>query len=136
MADDLTQETFLAVIKKPFEYRGRTEASAYLRRVARNQMLMQVRRTNRGPTVQELEIAENVWAQNVVDTSDDFLDALDDCLDGLTERVRQAIDLHYRDKLSRQEIADKLGLTVNGVKTLLRRARTTLRECIERKAKS
>ncbi len=134
-ADDLTQETFLAVIKKPFEYRGRHEASAYLRKVARNQLLMQARRANRGPTVHELEVAESVWAESVVETSDEFLDALDDCLEGLSNRARQAVDMHYRDETSRQEIADQLGMTSDGVKTLLRRTRTLLRECIERKTK-
>ena len=44
-ADDLTQETFLAVLRKPFEYRGREAAAAYLRRVARRQWLMSARKS-------------------------------------------------------------------------------------------
>ncbi|HRJ79073.1 MAG TPA: sigma-70 family RNA polymerase sigma factor, partial [Planctomycetota bacterium] len=44
-ADDLTQETFLQVLRHGFEQRGERETAAYLRKVARNCFLMSVRRT-------------------------------------------------------------------------------------------
>jgi DNA-directed RNA polymerase specialized sigma24 family protein len=50
-------------------------------------------------------------------------------------RARQAIDQAYRDRLSRTEIAQNLEMTPDGVKSLLRRTREVLRQCIERKAK-
>lgn len=134
-ADDLTQETFLAVIRKPFEHRSDHETSAYLRKVARNQMLMIIRQSKRGPTVQDLELAENVWAESVVESSDDYLDALEDCLESVNGRARRAIELHYRNRASRLTIADKLDMKPDGVKTLLRRTRALLRQCIERKTK-
>jgi hypothetical protein len=39
-ADDLTQETFLAVLKGSFQQRGEAETAAYLRTVARSRFLM------------------------------------------------------------------------------------------------
>ena len=48
-------------------------------------------------------------------------------------RVRRAIDLHYAERASRDEIASQLEMTAEGVKTMLRRARHALRECVERK---
>jgi len=42
------------------------------------------------------------------------------------------LDLQYRDRAGREEIAAQLGLAVEGVKTLLRRARAALRDCVER----
>lgn len=131
-AEDLTQETFLAIWEKPFEYLGPREAGAYLRTVARRKLLMARRKTKRRPPEFDLDLAEQVWAESVGDSSDDFLDALRDCVEKLQGRAEQAIELHYREQSSRTAIADQLGMTPDGVKTLLRRTRDALRECIQR----
>ena len=63
-----------------------------------------------------------------------YLAALGDCLEvAVTPRVRRALELQYRDRASRGEIASQLDLAVEGVKTLLRRARSALRDCVERR---
>ena len=51
----------------------------------------------------------------------------------VSPRVRRALELQYRDRASRAEIAAELDLAVEGVKTLLRRARSALRDCVERR---
>jgi RNA polymerase sigma-70 factor (ECF subfamily) len=134
-ADDLTQETFLSVLEKPFEQRCEAATAAYLRTVARNRFLAVVRREKNGPTPADLEMAEEVWSQTPGAGSDEYLDSLDDCLGQLTERARQAVDLRYREDRSRRDIAALLDMTEDGVKTLLRRTRDVLRECVERKVK-
>ena len=48
-------------------------------------------------------------------------------------RARTAIDLRYRDGRSRAEIAAELNMAPEGIKTLLRRTRDSLRRCIEGK---
>jgi RNA polymerase sigma-70 factor (ECF subfamily) len=134
-ADDLAQETFLAVLEKPFQQRCDEATAAYLRTVARNRFLALVRKEKNGPTAAELEIAEEVWSQTAAAGTDEYLDSLDDCLAELTERARRAIELRYRDERSRRDIAAALEMTEDGVKTLLRRTREALRECVERKVK-
>lgn len=133
-ADDLTQDTFLAVFRDGFEDRSAEQTAAYLRTVARNRLLAVRRSQKKAPEV-DLEAAEAVWAETVGDRGmDDYLVALEDCLEvGVTPRVRRALELFYRDRLSRDEIAEQLEMAVEGVKTLLRRARSVLRECVERK---
>ena len=54
-------------------------------------------------------------------------------LEGLEGRAAQAIDLHYRIGASRGAIASQLAMQPDGVKSLLRRTRDVLRECVERK---
>lgn len=133
-ADDLTQETFLVVLRKPLNYQGEPETAAYLRTVARRQLLMAIRKERRGPTVQELETAESVWADSLGDRSDDdYLDALEACLEQLDGRAKAVIDHRYRNGQSRGSIAEALGLTEEGVKTLLRRTRDVLRRCVEKR---
>jgi RNA polymerase sigma-70 factor (ECF subfamily) len=137
-ADDLTQETFLAVARGGFFARDERQTASYLRTVARNQLLVLRRRQNREISTVELEAADTVWAAATgPDGSlETYLDALRECVDGLEGRARTAIDLHYREHASRDAIASQLGMQPDGVKTLLRRTRQVLRECIERKLKT
>lgn len=132
-ADDVTQETFLAVLKRPPDVRDVPAVRSYLRTVARNAFLTLLRKTSREAEF-DLEVAEQVWAEaHPRDGGDERLAALDDCLAALEGRARQAIDLTYKESRSRAEIAAALDITEDGVKSLLRRTRDVLRQCVERK---
>ncbi len=134
-ADDLTQETFLAVARGDFIERDERQTAGYLRVVARNQLLALRRKQNREVSTVELESADTVWAAAAgADGSfTGYLDALRDCVEQLEGRARLAIDLHYRVESGREAIAAALEMKPDGVKTLLRRTRQVLRECVERK---
>ncbi len=134
-ADDLVQETFLAVIRDGFEQRSAAETAAYLRVVARRRLLMTRRKQRSLPPLVDLEAAEAVWARVAgTDGLGDYLVALEECLEAaVNPRVRRALELQYRQRLGRAEIAAELEMAAEGVKTLLRRARSALRDCVERK---
>ncbi len=132
-ADDLTQETFLAVHRKPFEERSAEATAVYLRTVARNLFLMSLRRARRRAIVANLEVIEEVWQQFAADDGEAYREAMRDCVETLAGRARQAIDLFYRDQRSRAEIARELEMTEDGVKSLLRRTREILRKCVQGK---
>ena len=51
----------------------------------------------------------------------------------LQDRGRRAVTLRYGERRSRSQMAELLGMTSDGVKSLLRRLRDTLRACVERK---
>lgn len=134
-ADDLVQETFLAVMRSDFRQQGDRQTAQYLRTTARNQLLMHRRKQNRGLSLVELEAAEQVWADTFQSTTaNQFLDTLADCVAKLEGRAKQAIQLHYHDGASRNAIAEKLSMKPAGVKTLLRRTRNLLRQCLNRDA--
>jgi RNA polymerase sigma-70 factor (ECF subfamily) len=136
-ADDLTQETFLAVVRSDFVEVSDAQTAGYLRTVARRQLLMLRRKQERRCETADLETAETVWADAMWrdrthnDPWQDHVDAARGCVEKLAGRVRQAIDLAYRQSESREAIAAQLEMTADGVKTLLRRTREKLRECIE-----
>jgi len=135
-ADDLTQETFLAIARTPFEIRSRGESAAYLRTAARNQLLMLRRRQGREASTVELTAAEQVWAAATPEGDSSVqMDALRTCHESLTGRARDAIDRFYRRGESREDIAAAFEVTIDGVKSLLRRTRASLRECVERRLK-
>jgi RNA polymerase sigma-70 factor (ECF subfamily) len=133
-ADDLAQETFLAVARTPFELRSRGETAAYLRTAARNQLLMLRRRQGRQVSTVEMAEAEQVWAEATGGGGfDEFLDALKTCCDALEGRAKEAVDRFYRHGQGREELAAALDMTPDGVKALLRRTRAVLRDCVKRR---
>ncbi|HVX11198.1 MAG TPA: sigma-70 family RNA polymerase sigma factor [Pirellulales bacterium] len=129
-AEDLTQETFLAVLTKPFQDYNRQATAAYLRQVARNLFISGRRRSVPIAELDEAEAAWSRWAGK--DDGQELLAALRSCLQTLTERARQALDLRFAQQASRADIAAAIGLSEDGAKNVLQRAKQHLRECVER----
>ncbi len=133
LADDLTQEVFVAVLSRPFEYESRSRTSALLRTIARNQFVNTLRRGKREVSLEELQTREEMWVE--IEGDDEgaaHREALDRCLDKLPERPRQVLSVYYGNDYSRAEAADTLGMTEEALKKFLWRVRETLRECVER----
>ncbi|MEX2188675.1 MAG: sigma-70 family RNA polymerase sigma factor [Pirellulales bacterium] len=134
LAEDLTQDTFLAVLRKPFEMYHPAATAAYLRKVARNLFITHQRRANPMVQIADLEFVETEWTRWVGnDNGDELLAALKNCLEAISPRAQQALEMRFRDKASRVAIAEALSLSPDGAKNLMQRAKKTLRECIERK---
>ena len=66
-ADDLAQETFLALLNAEFEQRHPNATAAWLRRKARFLFLESVRRRDRRRESLRAEIAEEVWVECAAD---------------------------------------------------------------------
>ena len=134
-ADDLTQETFLEVWRKPFEEITDRSSAAYLRTVARNRFLMGLRKANRRPVLTDLDAADTAWVQHAGnDGGDDRVAALRLCLEALADPGRQALRLIYgEERRSREDVAKLVDLKPEGLKTLIRRNKLKLRECVERR---
>lgn len=131
LADDLTQEAFLALLRAPFEERSPAATAAWLRTVARN---LYVKAFRRPPfELADLDAIESAWTELVGDDAGQTsLDRLRTCLERLDGRAREVVRLCYEERRSRREIGARLGLGEDGVKSLLRRTRSALRECVER----
>lgn len=132
-ADDLTQETFLEVWRKPFDQYDARATAAYLRQVAKNRFLMLIRARGRRPEV-NIEAADQVFAEVArEDGGDGHIAALAECLKRAQGKAKQVVDLFYLDGHSRAETARLMQMNEEGVKTLLRRVKETLRQCVEGK---
>src|SRR5688500_7823034 len=135
-AEDLTQETFLSVLQKPFQDMGPLATSAYLRKVAYNLFISFQRRAGKVTAVESVEDLDRTWtswAGN--DDGETLLDALRECLKGISPRARMALELRFREESSREDIAAALEITEHGAKNLMQRAKQQLRTCIESKIK-
>ena len=132
-ADDITQETFLSVMRSPIEERGVHATGAYLRRIARNLLIDLRRRDKKLRQIKEVQQAAEVFEEFAPDGGDAWMEALEQCLEALPERTQGALEMSYGLKLTTGEVAERLGMKENGAKTLLQRARAALRDCIEGK---
>ncbi|MBX3462711.1 MAG: hypothetical protein KF830_06045 [Planctomycetes bacterium] len=133
VAEDLLQETFLVALRKRLEDRGATAVGAFLRRTARHLHLRRCRAEGRRE--QRLaELADRAWqAECCGDDGEAWLRALAACVGKLDERSRRAVERWYGPEGDdRGHLAAELGLRPNGLKTLLQRARATLRQCLTR----
>ncbi|MBZ0135847.1 MAG: RNA polymerase sigma factor [Planctomycetes bacterium] len=135
LADDLTQETFMVFLRKPFNFLGHEPTAEYLRGIARFIWLEAVRQNAKLPEAQ-IEAEDSVFTEYAgASQGDAYLDALRECEKTLAGKSREAVRLAYADKLTQSQIAERLDMKENGVKTLLQRARQHLRECVERRVK-
>ena len=133
-ADDVTQETFLAVLRKPFEIYSDAATAAYLRRVAYNLFISQRRRARRETLVDDVDQLNVTWERWAgQENGDHLVEKLEECLETLSQRARGALDMRFRQRLRRAEIAESLEITEHGAKNLMQRAKKQLKHCVEGK---
>ena len=144
VAEDVGQETFFAAYKSgsvPLEDAavegGR--CAAWLRGVARNQLLMYFRKARSNPVSsdpvvleQALEQADLVWATELLRNSDgfDYVEALQKCLARMQGTQKKVLEMFYAEEFSRAQIAEAMNMSEDGIKSLLRRVRAALRQCV------
>jgi RNA polymerase sigma-70 factor (ECF subfamily) len=104
--------------------------------IARHRALDRLRRNRSG--FRALETQENgeqmadpapAVEQQVLQAQDAC--RLQRCLEHLTERQRECLQLAYFEGLSHAELAERLGVPLGSVKTWIRRGLIQLKECIE-----
>lgn len=134
LADDLTQDTFLEIMRRPLQQYSTAATAAYLRRVAHNLFISRRRRESRMTVTEHATQFETAWLRWAgFDAGNELLDDLQECLARLTSRAQLALRLRYGDEASRQAIADALQISTHGAKNLMQRAKAQLRECLENK---
>ncbi|QDS92966.1 RNA polymerase sigma factor [Roseimaritima multifibrata] len=132
-ADDITQETFLKVLRRDtFVQHSDAATSAYLRRTAYNLVVSMHRRKAKEQPVAAFELFDESWDRwaGADLTGDEAGDALRNCLAALTDRARKALRMRYSDSASRAEIGDALGISEHGARNLMQRAKQQLKTCV------
>lgn len=133
-ADDLTQETFLKVLRRAnFVQHSEAATASYLRRTAHNAFVSRLRKTGRVQLTGDAAATEEVWHRWAgKDLSGDVtVDVLRKCLEMLTPRAQTALRMRYEGGNSRIEIADALQIGDHGARNLMQRAKEKLRTCVE-----
>ncbi len=126
-AEDVTQEAMMRLWKMaPDWVSGQAQISTWLYRVTLN-LCVDLRRRKRPDTLENAPEPED-GAASVVERMQDAArkDALQDALEQLPDRQRQAVVLRHIEELSNPEIAGIMGLSVEAVESLTARGKRAL----------
>lgn len=131
-AEDLTQESFLSLLRRIGSFRGESAFTSWLYRLTTNQVLMHFRHRRRRPEEQESEASERraggtprAGAAPVVERI-----AVERAVGALPPGYRTTFILHDVEGYEHQEIARLLGCNTGTSKSQLHRARAKLRELL------
>ncbi len=138
-SEDIAQQVFLRIWKNAKRYRPDAKFTTYLFTITRNLVFNETRRKSRKKEVSSDEREENsnltVAANPDRQPDSELLQAelqraVDKAIASLPDSQRMAVVLRRYEQLSYEEIAGVLNLSVSAVKSLLFRARTSLREAL------
>jgi len=130
MADDVTQEVFMALIRERRSYDPQKGSlHAFLLGVARNHVLRRLRRERFYVSIEE-NTAERAAASGPLENyaKGETIEAVRSAILTLPERYREVVVLCDLQELSYQETAEVLGCAVGTVRSRLHRARALLIE--------
>ena len=138
-SEDIAQQVFIRVWKHAKRYKPDNKFTTYLYTITRNLVYNETRRRSRKKTVstdmredeQHLQHPDDETAQPDASLLDSELrEAIDAAIAALPENQRLAVVLRRYDNLPYEEIAAVLNTSVPSVKSLLFRARSTLRDTL------
>ncbi len=135
--EDLVQQVFVNAYLKLDQYDIERDFGVWIRTIARNE----VRKALRHRVRQDRKLAKyQQWLEAHLDLlqgdelpDDHRREALKHCRELLPPPAREALLLRYEQAQNFEQIATALGRTVAAARQLLSRARTTLRQCIEKR---
>jgi RNA polymerase sigma factor (sigma-70 family) len=135
---ELTAETFSRawVMRERFEDRHGGSAAPWLFGIARNVLLMSIRRgAVERRTAARLGVLERLDLECGTDTVPEarWADGADELLDSLPLSQREALRLRIVDELTYDEVADALGTTRSAARVRVHRALTALRKRLTNK---
>ena len=139
LAEDLTQDTFIRVYQALPSFLGKSSLSTWLYRIAYNVAMNELARaSHRYETTPFDELPAGgrdarALRDEGVDVAGEIEEAeaverINRLIDDLKPEQRWAMTLYYHDERTYREISDIMGIPIGTVKTLLYRARETLRE--------
>lgn len=137
-AADLTQEVFIRAYTNFARFDGRCSIRTWLFRIAYNLCVDRSRRMQHAPQTTDLypiaggdepvEVADHRWEPERVALDVELMQALEDAIGSMSEKLRSVLLLHDREDLSYEEIADVLRLPLGTVKSRLFLARAHLQK--------
>ncbi|MCF7731422.1 MAG: sigma-70 family RNA polymerase sigma factor [Akkermansiaceae bacterium] len=138
-AEDIGQQVFLRIWRHAKRYRPEAKFTTYLFTITRNLVFNETRRRSRRKEVSPDEREEishlQVAAESARQPDAELLQAelqqaVDAAIAALPEVQRMAVVLRRYEQMPYEEIAEVLKLSLSAVKSLLFRARATLRESL------
>lgn len=130
-AKDIMQEGFIKVFRKIEQYTGKGSLEGWVRRIMINTALERYRSQVIMQTVDEKTAIKNdlVYEETIENISADDIIAM---IQSLTPKYRMVFNLYAIEGYSHKEIAEKLGISEGTSKSNLSRARSVLKEKVNK----
>lgn len=138
-SEDIAQLVFIRIWKHAKRYKPDYKFTTYLYTITRNLVYNETRRRSRKKTVSTNEREDDQHLQHPANAdvqpdntllTTELQEAIDNAISALPENQRMAVVLRRYENLPYEEIAAVLETSVPSIKSLLFRARTTLRESL------
>lgn len=134
-AEDLAHEAFLKAIERADTCRVMDSFDAWLTRITVNRCISYLRtRPETMPLEEELTTDLSDGEEELVEQPDFSKEELLDTIQQLSDRQRIVFNLHAIDRVSHQQIADLMDISVTNSKQLFLRARMRLQQLLAIKA--
>ncbi len=140
-AEDVAQQVFVRVWRSAVRYQPSAKFTTWLFTITRNLVFNEIRRRQRKPAV-SLDEREEQQVGSVATDGEMMPDesallaeletAVDTAIQRLPEKQRMAVILRRYQEMAYEDIGEILGLSLPAVKSLLFRARTQLREDLQK----
>ena len=137
-SQEILQKTNLAMWSKAEDFDATRPFMAWAIGFARFEILAYRRDAKRSRLLYDSDVIEEICrvAEELTEEVPDRLEALRHCLAKLTKEKQTMLQLRYASQLSLDEIASRVGRTVDGVKAVLRRTRAALALCIDQQLRN
>lgn len=131
LADDITQDVFLTVYDKSISFRGDSQVSTWIYRIAFNKCLDELKR--RKKTINRIDTASYQELEYEDDTKASVnLTAILGAVKLLKQSQKDAFTLVYLDKFSQQEASEIMSMNIKAFESLLYRARLSLQSTLSK----
>ncbi len=135
-AEDITQETWMKVIKNASTFKGKESAASWIVSIARNLIIDQFRAQKKWA-----DFSDEDWSSIPDPTPDiekmfmqeDFDLSLKTAFDELPENQKVILAMVLIEELSQSEIAERLQISVGAVKSTVFRAKENLKSYFQKK---
>jgi RNA polymerase sigma factor (sigma-70 family) len=137
-AKDILQEGFIKVFEKIGTLKEASQLESWMTRVFINLALTFWRKANKLPDfvdVLEIDAANEEIQEEKNDLTQMGPEQVLQWMHELPETYRMVLNMYAIDQMTHQEIAQSLGITVSNSKSILSRARKTLRDRLESESK-
>jgi RNA polymerase sigma-70 factor (ECF subfamily) len=140
-AEDVAQQVFVRIWKSAHRYEPTAKFTTWMFTITRNLVFNESRKRTRRSEVsveeREEDFHQTLVEKNTVEPDinalhNELLDAIETCIQSLPEKQRLAVVLRRYEDMPYEEIGKILDLTLPAVKSLLFRARTQMKEDLQK----